>query len=317
MGLPTVCWGQWQCEYDHTLTWPWWTTDANQLRQPGKSTSPPDLENSMGPQRVGLDWANFPFTFIFCPTSFSEGSLSIPEPLHVLSHSVMSDPRGLTDCSPPGSSVHDISQAGMLDWLAISSSREPLNSHCKLTGSGKNASNSCPQAWGGTLTLQATDSGVKIPKLSDPQCQRMKCPSGLSICIVAGTEWWPGKNNFTMIFFLRFFFFDVDHFLKSLLNLLQYCFCFMFWFFWPGGTCNLSSQTKDRTHPHSLCWKWSLNHWTREGLSAWFQWWLGDTPWHRLSGVHILATKILLGKTTREKLPLTAARESPMYNPLR
>ena len=37
-------------------------------------------------------------------------------------------------------------------------------------------------------------------------------------------------------FFLRFFlkrFFDVDPFLKSLLNLLQYCFCFMFWFYGP------------------------------------------------------------------------------------
>ena len=32
-------------------------------------------------------------------------------------------------------------------------------------------------------------------------------------------------------FFLRFF--DVDPFLKSLLDLLQYCFCFMFWFFGP------------------------------------------------------------------------------------
>ena len=41
-----------------------------------------------------------------------------------------------------------------------------------------------------------------------------------------------------------FFFFNVDHFLKSLLKLLQYCFCFTFWFFghkacgipapWPG-----------------------------------------------------------------------------------
>ena len=105
---------------------------------------------------------NFPFTFIFCPTSFSEGSLSIPEPLHVLSHSVVSDSHGPTNCSPPGSSVHDISQVGTLEWLAISSSREPLNSHCKLTGSEKNAGNSCPQGRepGGTLTLQATDSGV-------------------------------------------------------------------------------------------------------------------------------------------------------------
>ena len=28
-----------------------------------------------------------------------------------------------------------------------------------------------------------------------------------------------------------FFFFNVEHFLKSLLNLLHYCFCFMFGFF--------------------------------------------------------------------------------------
>ena len=27
------------------------------------------------------------------------------------------------DCSPPGSSVHGISQAGMLEWIAISFSR--------------------------------------------------------------------------------------------------------------------------------------------------------------------------------------------------
>ena len=31
-------------------------------------------------------------------------------------------------------------------------------------------------------------------------------------------------------FFKCFFFFNVDHFLKSLLNLLQYCFCLTFWF---------------------------------------------------------------------------------------
>ena len=37
-------------------------------------------------------------------------------------------------------------------------------------------------------------------------------------------------DNPSLSFFLKTFF-DVDHFfLKSLLNLLQYCFCFMFWF---------------------------------------------------------------------------------------
>ena len=51
-------------------------------------------------------------------------------------------------------------------------------------------------------------------------------------------------------------------FLKSLLNLLQYWFSFMFWFFDPKA-CGIlpSSPTRDQTH--TLCiGRWSLNHWT-------------------------------------------------------
>ena len=53
-------------------------------------------------------------------------------------------------------------------------------------------------------------------------------------------------------------------FLKSLLNLLQCCFCSVFWFFWPGGLWDLSFLTRDQTH--TPCpGRWSLNHWnTRE-----------------------------------------------------
>ena len=59
-----------------------------------------------------------------------------------------------------------------------------------------------------------------------------------------------------------FFFFDVDlYFLKSLLNLLQYCFCFMFWCFWPRGMWDLSSPTRDRTRRPCIGRR-SLNHWT-------------------------------------------------------
>ena len=36
----------------------------------------------------------------------------------------------------------------------------------------------------------------------------------------------------TEFLFLRIFFFPVDFFFKSLLNLLQYCFSFIFWVFW-------------------------------------------------------------------------------------
>ena len=37
--------------------------------------------------------------------------------------------------------------------------------------------------------------------------------------------------SFLFLFFFLKFFFSCGLFLKSLLNLLQYCFCFMFWFF--------------------------------------------------------------------------------------
>ena len=53
----------------------------------------------------------------------------------------------------------------------------------------------------------------------------------------------------------------MDHFLKSLLNLLQYCFCFMFWFFWLWGMWDLTSLTRYWTH--TLCIRSrNLNHWT-------------------------------------------------------
>ena len=52
-------------------------------------------------------------------------------------------------------------------------------------------------------------------------------------------------------------------FLKSLLNLLQYCFYFMFCFLSTGGIWNLSSSTRDRTHI-PCTGRQILNHWTTE-----------------------------------------------------
>ena len=54
-------------------------------------------------------------------------------------------------------------------------------------------------------------------------------------------------------------------FLKSLLNSLQYCFCFTFCFvlfcFWLQGMQDLSSLTWDRTSVPCTR-RWSVNHWT-------------------------------------------------------
>ena len=47
-------------------------------------------------------------------------------------------------------------------------------------------------------------------------------------------------DSLVQVLFYFILFFDVDHFLKSLLILLQYCFCFMLWFF-GHGACGIFS----------------------------------------------------------------------------
>ena len=60
-------------------------------------------------------------------------------------------------------------------------------------------------------------------------------------------------------FFLKMFLMWI--FLKTLLNLLQYCFCFMFLIFWPWGMWDFSSPTRDWTST-TYVGGHSLNHWT-------------------------------------------------------
>ena len=48
-------------------------------------------------------------------------------------------------------------------------------------------------------------------------------------------------------------------FLKSLLNLLQYCFCFTFWFFWLRGMWDPSSLARDQTRTRCFGRR-GLNH---------------------------------------------------------
>ena len=77
---------------------------------------------------------------------------------------------------------------------------------------------------------------------------------------------------------ILFFFFQCGPFLKSVLNLLQYCFHFIYLFiyfesffsFWLQGMWDLSSSTKDWTQSPSIG-RQSLDHWTtREVPCNWF-----------------------------------------------
>ena len=78
---------------------------------------------SRGSRRVGHDWSDFTFIFHFHVlekemATHSSGLLSVG------SHRVRHDGSDLVaECSPPGSSVHGILQARILEWTALSSSR--------------------------------------------------------------------------------------------------------------------------------------------------------------------------------------------------
>ena len=69
-----------------------------------------------------------------------------------------------------------------------------------------------------------TWEGVSWPLPPDSQAQP------LAQRRLSRNKWTIKCNAYDGVEF-GFFFFNVDHFLKSSLNLLQYCFCFMFCFF--------------------------------------------------------------------------------------
>ena len=59
--------------------------------------------------------------------------------------------------------------------------------------------------------------------------------------------------------------------LKSLLNLLQYCFCSMLWFF-GYEACGILASHQGSNHTFCLG-RWSLNHWTTRKVPCIFSWW--------------------------------------------
>ena len=65
-------------------------------------------------------------------------------------------------------------------------------------------------------------------------------------------------------FFIKVFFFNVDHLKKYFFEFITILLLFYVLAFWPQGMWNHSSPTRDRTHTH---W-WSLNHIPGEVLTT-------------------------------------------------
>ena len=110
-------------------------------------TGRPGMLRSMGSQRVGHNWVtelNWSWTHWYvCATGRNEN----------VSCFVESSSLWPVDCSPPGSSVHGISQARILEWVAIFFSRE--------SSSFRNWTQFSHTA-GRSFTVSATREGPKI-----------------------------------------------------------------------------------------------------------------------------------------------------------
>ena len=109
----------------------------------------------------------------------------------------------------------------------------------------------------------------------------------------------------------------MDHFSKSLLNLLQYHFCFMFWFF---GTRHVGSQLPNQgSNRHPLYWKPEVltTWWSRNSL---FLFKLAKTDKAIVQGSQrlfpgILIVNLALKTLNREQLLITLKIEAAVSLP--
>ena len=86
---------------------------SSRVKKAGKRGKPPLFKTS--PFGVSALEVECQCCLMFSPQTESE--------IESVSYSVMTIPCDLIDCSPPGSSVHGILQARILEWVAISFSR--------------------------------------------------------------------------------------------------------------------------------------------------------------------------------------------------
>ena len=92
------------------VQWTWVWTDSRRWWRTGK----PHVLQSVGSQRVRCDWSDW-FTATMNDKWSEWGEVARACP-------TLCDP---VDCSPPGSSIHGILQARILEWVAISFPRGP------------------------------------------------------------------------------------------------------------------------------------------------------------------------------------------------
>ena len=106
------------------------------------------------------------------------------------------------DCSPPGSSVHGISQAGILEWVAISSSRgssQPKDwTHVSCIGRWILYHQATWEAQ--TLTIYTDNGQTMYMQLENSNPQTLQPPSRSQTSASTATSQAPHKWAMTAIF---------------------------------------------------------------------------------------------------------------------
>ena len=104
------------------------------------------------------------------------------------------------DCSPPGPSVHGILQAGILEWVAMPSSRgscPPRDRTCVYCVSCTAGEVFTAESWGSQKILGAKVDSVKAhcefgneAALSGRQCGRVSRAGGKRLCVLRTILCW-------------------------------------------------------------------------------------------------------------------------------
>ena len=94
------------------------------------------------------------------------------------------------DCSPPGSSIPGIFQAGVLEWGAIAFSNKHSISGSNLDKKGSGFWNSWTP--GGLANRSGFNKILWLTKWNKQNCTKIKIKPGLHFCVQTNISLWPG-----------------------------------------------------------------------------------------------------------------------------
>ena len=142
------------------------------------------------------------------------------------------------DCSPPGSSVHGISQARILEWVAVAfsrgSSRPRDRTHVSCIGRWFFYCRAATRPLYKTKTQSLSDQLEVTPLRSFPTADLMGFPPGRVVSCSTVTRGW----RYLLFYFYLFHLIFIIYFLQLFLGFAFSSFLNLFFFFYISKSSN-------------------------------------------------------------------------------